>query len=354
MESGSIPDEPVVLALDPKGHEDESYEVRKSFLTRYFNRQPYPTRREVEKLAASLWLWKSDVASHFGNRRRRCATDCEARLPAVLLGFKMRDVHRLQHELGFPADMGFEPRESVESRTSASFVGRSEEAHDKWVKAGKPAPSPRRVPKPAVKPITIAITDTAGANGAAWGPTHARFSRPQVGRRTPANRVQPSKTIRRAPMTLVNSEPITLDSDSEPEESVAAVAAAVVAAAADSSKDKGRGSSGVADQDQEQSGVVDLDDGQAAGEGGGQVLELMEVTGEEEQEEKDNNDVSVASTEAHGENGYGPATEEPPEVAAVAVAKPTPTRSGKRKSRRDSKAKLRQTGAAAQLGRQQV
>ena len=50
------PEEPVVLALDPKGHEDDSYEARKSFLTRYFNKQPYPTRREIEKLAANLWL----------------------------------------------------------------------------------------------------------------------------------------------------------------------------------------------------------------------------------------------------------------------------------------------------------
>ncbi|KAB0373942.1 hypothetical protein FD755_014198, partial [Muntiacus reevesi] len=66
------PEEPVVLALDPKGHEDDSYEARKSFLTKYFNKQPYPTRSEIEKLAASLWLWKSDIALHFSNKRKKC------------------------------------------------------------------------------------------------------------------------------------------------------------------------------------------------------------------------------------------------------------------------------------------
>ncbi|KAJ8370768.1 hypothetical protein SKAU_G00107960 [Synaphobranchus kaupii] len=95
------PDEPVVLALDPKGHEDESYEARKAFLTEYFNRQPYPSRREVEKLAASLWLWKSDISSHFSNRRRKCVRDCETKKPAVLFGFSMREVNQLKHELDF-------------------------------------------------------------------------------------------------------------------------------------------------------------------------------------------------------------------------------------------------------------
>ena len=35
-------EEPVVLALDPKGHEDDSYEARKSFLTRYSTNSPIP------------------------------------------------------------------------------------------------------------------------------------------------------------------------------------------------------------------------------------------------------------------------------------------------------------------------
>ncbi|KAG7477874.1 hypothetical protein MATL_G00074220 [Megalops atlanticus] len=117
--------EPVVLALDPKGHEDESYEARKAFLTDYFNRQPYPTLREVEKLASGLWLWKSDISSHFSNRRRTCVQDCETRRPAVLFGFNMRLLSRLKHRMSFEPERFFQDRDEDESRTSRTSVGRS-------------------------------------------------------------------------------------------------------------------------------------------------------------------------------------------------------------------------------------
>ncbi|KTG05247.1 hypothetical protein cypCar_00026126 [Cyprinus carpio] len=114
-------EEPVVLALDPKGHGDESYETRKAFLTAYFNRHPYPSQREIEKLAASLWLWKSDVSSHFANHRRSCDRDFVTRKPAVLLGFNMRAVSQLKHDMSFDASWLFEvndDKKSGFSRTS--------------------------------------------------------------------------------------------------------------------------------------------------------------------------------------------------------------------------------------------
>lgn len=101
------PEEPVVLALDPKGHGDEPYEARKAFLTAYFNLHPYPSQREIEKLAASLWLWKSDVSSHFANQRRSCDRDFMTRKPVVLLGFNMRAVSQLKHEMNFDASWLF-------------------------------------------------------------------------------------------------------------------------------------------------------------------------------------------------------------------------------------------------------
>ncbi|XP_006639601.2 activity-dependent neuroprotector homeobox b [Lepisosteus oculatus] len=119
------PEEPVVLALDPKGHEDDSYEARKAFLTKYFNKKPYPSRREIEKLAASLWLWKSDIASHFTNRRRKCVRDCETRKAAVLLGFNMREVNKLKHEMDFDPEWFFEGKDEDESRTSKTYTARS-------------------------------------------------------------------------------------------------------------------------------------------------------------------------------------------------------------------------------------
>lgn len=115
------PEEPVVLALDPKGHGDESYEARKAFLTAYFNKHPYPSQREVEKLAASLWLWKSDVSSHFVNHRRSCDRDFITRKPAVLLGFNMRALSQLKHDMDFDTSWLFKvynEEQSSLSRTS--------------------------------------------------------------------------------------------------------------------------------------------------------------------------------------------------------------------------------------------
>ncbi|XP_069846091.1 activity-dependent neuroprotector homeobox protein isoform X2 [Dipodomys merriami] len=114
------PEEPVVLALDPKGHEDDSYEARKSFLTKYFNKQPYPTRREIEKLAASLWLWKSDIASHFSNKRKKCVRDCEKYKPGVLLGFNMKELNKVKHEMDFDAEWLFENHDEKDSRVNVS------------------------------------------------------------------------------------------------------------------------------------------------------------------------------------------------------------------------------------------
>lgn len=94
-------EEPVILAIDPKGYEDESYEARKMFLTNYFNKQPYPNRREIEKLAAGLWLWKSDIASHFSNKRKKCVRDCEKYRPKVLLGFNMMELRKVKHNMDF-------------------------------------------------------------------------------------------------------------------------------------------------------------------------------------------------------------------------------------------------------------
>uniref|UniRef100_A0A672M2P9 Activity-dependent neuroprotector homeobox b n=1 Tax=Sinocyclocheilus grahami TaxID=75366 RepID=A0A672M2P9_SINGR len=122
-------DEPVVFALDPKGYENESYETRKAFLTQYFNMQPYPTRREVEKLASSLWLWKSDIASHFSNRRRRCMLNCETLNSRVLLGFKMQDIIDLQHPINFDSKCYFKNHNREHKRRTTRYrIGRSANA----------------------------------------------------------------------------------------------------------------------------------------------------------------------------------------------------------------------------------
>lgn len=125
--SDKDPDEAVLLALDPKGYENESYESRKTFLTQYFNKAPYPTQQEVEKLAASLWLWKSDISGHFVAKRRQCTQECESRSASVLLGFSMHEVGKVSHKLLFCEDGAYEGRH-CRRRTSRTRMGVSQKA----------------------------------------------------------------------------------------------------------------------------------------------------------------------------------------------------------------------------------
>lgn len=185
----------VVFALDPKGHENESYEARKAFLTQYFNKQPYPTRREVEKLASSLWLWKSDIASHFSNRRRNCTLNCETLNARVLLGFKMEDVVHLSHPLNFDSEWQFagHKHEPIR-RTSRTRIGRS-------------ANSIR------LKQLAIANGDPQQKQGAlkrlsAKASLYANGQKAIVGNNCNESVISTLKA-------LVKSEPIAVDSDSD-------------------------------------------------------------------------------------------------------------------------------------------
>lgn len=102
------------LALDPRSYEHKTYEARKEFLTAYFNRRPYLSPQEEEKLSASLWLWKSDIASHFSNKQRMCERHCQTTQVSVLLGFDMHAVRKVKHDLIFE-----------ESKFEGTSVGRS-------------------------------------------------------------------------------------------------------------------------------------------------------------------------------------------------------------------------------------
>lgn len=102
------------LALDPRSYEHKTYEARKNFLTAYFNRRPYLSPQEEDKLSASLWLWKSDIASHFATKRRACERQCETKKVSVLLGFDMHALKKVKHDLIFE-----------ESKPVGTLVGRS-------------------------------------------------------------------------------------------------------------------------------------------------------------------------------------------------------------------------------------
>ncbi|XP_026224294.1 activity-dependent neuroprotector homeobox b [Anabas testudineus] len=185
------PDEPVALALDPKGHENESYESRKAFLTQYFNQAPYPTQREVEKLAANLWLWKSDISSHFVNTRRKCVRECETQNASVLLGFSMHELSKVSHELASIQDGVYEGK-SRKTRTSRRRMGMSEQALRRH-------------------------KELVAVNGGVFRPlgTTAPSSKPNSASRDQTKTIK-STLPQKMPLDL--SEPIAIDSDSDEEE----------------------------------------------------------------------------------------------------------------------------------------
>ncbi|XP_005746437.1 activity-dependent neuroprotective protein a [Pundamilia nyererei] len=89
------------LALDPRSYEHKTYEARKNFLTAYFNRRPYLSSSEEDKLSASLWLWKSDIATHFATKQSTCVRNCKTKKVSVLLGFDMQALKKVKHNLNF-------------------------------------------------------------------------------------------------------------------------------------------------------------------------------------------------------------------------------------------------------------
>ncbi|NXN44802.1 ADNP2 protein, partial [Rhinoptilus africanus] len=88
-----------ILAVDPKQYDYNSYEAQNQFLTDYFHKRPYPSKKEVELLSSLLYAWKIDVASFFGKRRNTCLKAINNQKPSVLLGFSMSELKNVKHSL---------------------------------------------------------------------------------------------------------------------------------------------------------------------------------------------------------------------------------------------------------------
>lgn len=89
----------VDLILDPRGYEDSSYEKRKQFILNYFHTQPYPSKKEIEKLSMVLRLCKTDVATFISKKRNKCVKSAQSSKPSVLLGFNMTELKDVKHSL---------------------------------------------------------------------------------------------------------------------------------------------------------------------------------------------------------------------------------------------------------------
>ncbi|NXI34746.1 ADNP2 protein, partial [Galbula dea] len=88
-----------ILAVDPKQYDNNSYEAQNQFLTDYFHKRPYPSKKEMELLSSLLYAWKIDVASFFGKRRNICLKAINNHRPSVLLGFSMSELRNIKHSL---------------------------------------------------------------------------------------------------------------------------------------------------------------------------------------------------------------------------------------------------------------
>lgn len=129
----------VDLALDPSNYEHKTYDARKEFLTAYFNRRPYVSAQEKEKLSAKLWLWKADIATHFTIKQRMCEKHCNNSKLSVLLGFDMDALRKVKH------DMIFEDRDPETSSVS----------RNKAIKSRTPNPCPKTDPDTCMETISI-------------------------------------------------------------------------------------------------------------------------------------------------------------------------------------------------------
>lgn len=188
------PGEPIVLAIDPTGLEKKSYESKKEFLTQYFNKAPYPTQREMEKLATSLWLWKSDIFNHFVNHRNKCSQVCKTQLPSVLLGFSMHEVSKVSHELELVQSCDYEGRPG---RTSETRIGVSEQTRGRNKRPVASLPKDKPTGGGASSKLTLLTTKLNSA-------------------RTEQAKTIKSTLAQKMPLDL--SEPIAIDSDSDEEE----------------------------------------------------------------------------------------------------------------------------------------
>ncbi|XP_026880424.2 activity-dependent neuroprotector homeobox protein 2b isoform X2 [Electrophorus electricus] len=108
-------DSPVKFALEPAGIELCSFEDRREFVNKYFNKQPYPAKKEIFALSSKLLLNKTDVACQFGSKRTRCMKHLQRNKAVVLLGFNMSEVIKLKHNLLIPEIEPEKPSPEAES-----------------------------------------------------------------------------------------------------------------------------------------------------------------------------------------------------------------------------------------------
>ncbi|XP_024150225.1 activity-dependent neuroprotector homeobox protein 2b [Oryzias melastigma] len=98
-----IPSDPSIkLALEPTATERRCSEERKDFISKYFNRNPYATKAEMEELCRRLSVNKGEVSSVFSKKRSKCMKSLKRNTAVVLFGFNMTYLSKVKHNLLIP------------------------------------------------------------------------------------------------------------------------------------------------------------------------------------------------------------------------------------------------------------
>lgn len=110
------PPEPVIqsdptvkLALEPTPVERRCNEERRDFISKYFNLNPYATKAETDELCRRLSLTKAELAAHFSKKRSKCMKSLKRSTAAILLGFNMTELSKVQHNLDIPEQQPEQP-----------------------------------------------------------------------------------------------------------------------------------------------------------------------------------------------------------------------------------------------------
>ncbi|XP_062845914.1 activity-dependent neuroprotector homeobox protein 2b [Trichomycterus rosablanca] len=146
LPSPEMQDDPSVqFALDPTGVELRSFEDRREFINMYFNKQPYPFKKEILALSHRLLLNKTDVACQLGAKRTRCMKQLQRNKSVVLLGFNMSELMKVKHNMLIPE---IEPERPFIEKQPQSKDPETPEPETKNSKTPEPETKNSKTPEP--------------------------------------------------------------------------------------------------------------------------------------------------------------------------------------------------------------
>uniref|UniRef100_A0A3P8WLR1 ADNP homeobox 2b n=1 Tax=Cynoglossus semilaevis TaxID=244447 RepID=A0A3P8WLR1_CYNSE len=106
-----VVDPRVKLVMEPTSVDRCDMEERRNFIGKYFNCNPYASRAESEELCKRLFITKQELAAHFSNKRSKCMKSLKRKTSVIFLGFNMKELSKVKHNLFIPEQQPVEPLE---------------------------------------------------------------------------------------------------------------------------------------------------------------------------------------------------------------------------------------------------